>query len=277
MRILYIAYLFFFFSNSLFAQVAGKGLPLPDEFIELIDFYVDGQDLVFEINQKKIYDDKEKYKLELYYRVIIQNRFANNRDNLNQYNKVLFTESDTPILNPGKRNFRVDINKYLPELLNSEVTINFKIESTLNEIPIKLDENNIRASKDKISLKGSIENLIGFYRRYDPSIQFSYIIRGNSIKDIYGTLKYVSGKIIIDKIDPKLSTNKEYSFILQANKYGKNSDQQNFKIKRGWIGIGYVPETLIVIAAGAFLKFVILSSGEGKLNPPLSEPPDPNG
>ena len=86
----------------------------------IFDYVVEGNDLVFTTEVDPIHSYEERYSVELSYRIIVQDRSTENRDPINIFNRVNFLSNDMPEITSGKSSFRVDINKYLPDLLSAE-------------------------------------------------------------------------------------------------------------------------------------------------------------
>ena len=265
MRLEYkIFFLLIFINFNLFSQVSNK--------IEILDYFIEDQDLVFIVNQNKIFDDNEKYKIDLSYRIIYQDRSTSTRNRLNDYNKVFLTLSDTPFINPGQNSFKVNIDKYLTELIGSDGSFDFRVESSLHEISLNITEKDISAKKNEVFIKGYTQDLISKYQKYDPSLGFNFEIRGPQNYNYKGQIIEENSKISTGSI-PELTKKNQYTFYLLSSKYGENIQSQAFKVKSG--SAAKVIGALILIGGGAY--FGTSSSGNLKANPPLPEPPLPGG
>lgn len=239
----------------------------------IFDYVVEGNDLVFTTEVDPIHSYEERYSVELSYRIIVQDRSTENRDPINIFNRVNFLSNDIPEITSGKSSFRVDINKYLPDLLSAEDNIvNFRIKANLSFIPVEL---NIKKAykRGKPITSGVISNEMSAntnkYLDLDPSLRYTYsisssddseILRGNleNVKD----LSYSTGPL--QKLDPG-----EYTFSVRSSKYGNDIDSKTITIKNS-SPLGY-------IIAGVVVGGVVYITTKGEKGlPPLPDPPDPN-
>jgi len=234
------------------------------------DFNVDGNNLVFTTEIDPIHSYEEKYTIDLSYRIIFQDRSTLNRSAINRYTTVIFQLNDLPEVSAGKSSFSVDINKYLSELLNSEVnTISFRVKANLSFMPVNLD------MKDKFKSKKPLTGSLDGYNKYvelDPLIRYSYSISSNNSSNLSSgdlenrTYSFTTGPL--QKLDPG-----EYTFSVKSSKYGNDSDSKVIMVKKS------SPAVFIILGAIGGGVVYVLTSGGGKGNkglPPLPDPPDPN-